>query len=276
MAQRQAALLAAGKTGPEYHEPSRPPRVEAEGMHHLMTFAELTGAHVYAVHTSCAEALAEARAAIDRGVRAWVEVVMPHLVLDASCAERPDFEGAKYVMSPPLRAPHHQAALWDAMRSGLVSTVGTDHAPFDFVGQKAMGRDDFTKIPNGIPSVQHRVDLLHHHGVLAGRIDLPTFVDRASSAAARIFGLTGKGRIRGGGGCGPRRLRPGGGTDDLRGHARDADRLLRVRRLAGAGAGAGRHPARAGRRARWGVRRVSRRRPAAAPRANALLTGRIW
>ncbi|MFO0873909.1 MAG: dihydropyrimidinase [Phycisphaerales bacterium] len=195
VAERQAELVAAGKTGPEWHEPSRPVQVEAEGVHHLMTFAELTGAEVYVVHTSCDEALREAIAARERGVRVWVECVAPHLVLDRSFAERPGFEGAKYVMSPPLRERRHQEALWNGVRSRLVSTVATDHAPFDFATQKIMGRDAFTKIPNGIPSVEHRVDLLHTHGVCAGRIDLHTFVDCASAQAARIFGLTGKGTI---------------------------------------------------------------------------------
>ena len=197
--QRQQALLAAGKVGPEFHEPSRPPLVEAEGVHHLMTFAELTGAHVYVVHTSCDEALRAAQAARYRGVRVWIETVVPYLVLDKTYAERPDFEGAKYVMSPPLRDKRHQAILWDAIRSRLVSTVGTDHAPFDFAGQKEMGRDDFTKIPNGIPSIEDRVNLLFAHGVATGRIDLPTLVDAASTQAARLFGLyPRKGTIRAG------------------------------------------------------------------------------
>ncbi|WP_428939463.1 dihydropyrimidinase [Fontivita pretiosa] len=187
--QRQRELLAAGKTGPEYHEPSRPTLVEAEGVHHLMSFAELTGAHVYVVHTSCREAVCNARAAMERGVRAWIETVIPYLVLDSSFAEKPDFEGAKYVMSPPIREKRHQEYLWNALRTRLISTVATDHAPFDFRGQKEMGRGDFTKIPNGIPSIENRVTLLYTHGVTGGRIDLNTFVDCASTQAAKIFGL---------------------------------------------------------------------------------------
>jgi dihydropyrimidinase len=189
VAQLQARLLAEGKTGPEWHEPSRPPAVEAEGVHHLATFAELTGAHVYVVHTSCAEALAAARRARERGVRLWVETVVPYLVLDKTDAERPDFEGAKYVMSPPLRERRHQHALWNALAAGQIDTVATDHAPFDFRGQKEMGRGDFTKIPNGIPSVQDRVHLLYTHGVAKGRIDLHRFVHVASTQAAKLFGL---------------------------------------------------------------------------------------
>ena len=180
VAQLQRQLLAEGKTGPEWHEPSRPTAVEAEGVHHLATFAGLTGAHVYVVHTSCEEALAAAQAAQNRGVRMWVETVAPYLVLDKTYAERPNFEGAKYVMSPPLRDIRHQHALWNALRTGLVSTVATDHAPFDFDGQKEMGRGDFTKIPNGIPSVEDRVHLLYTHGVATGRIDLHRFVDAAA------------------------------------------------------------------------------------------------
>ena len=185
----QRRLLGEGKTGPEWHEPSRPTRVEAEGVHHLMTFAELTGAHVYCVHTSCREALEAVQAARLRGVQAWVETVIPYLVLDKTYAEQPKFEGAKYVMSPPLRDKMQQPVLWNALRSRLVSTVATDHAPFDFAGQKEMGRDDFTKIPNGIPSVEDRVNLLYTHGVCRGRLDLQTFVDAASTQAARLFGL---------------------------------------------------------------------------------------
>lgn len=185
----QQAFLAAGHTGLECHEPSRPPRVEAEGVHHLMTFAELTGAHVYVVHTSCEDAVQVAQAARGRGVHAWIETVIPFLVLDKTYAEQPDFEGAKYVMSPPLRDKRHQDILWDALRTRLISTVGTDHAPFDFVGQKVMGKDDFTRIPNGIPSVEDRVNLLYTYGVTKGRIDLNTLVDSASTQAAKLFGL---------------------------------------------------------------------------------------
>lgn len=200
VAQLQARLLAEGKTGPEWHEPSRPTSVEAEGVHHLATFAELAGAHVYVVHTSCTEALAAARRARERGVRLWVETVVPYLVLDKTDAERPDFEGAKYVMSPPLRERRHQQALWNALADGRIDTVATDHAPFDFRKQKEMGRGDFTKIPNGIPSVQDRVHLLYTHGVANRRIDLHRFVQVASTQAAKLFGLfPRKGTIQPGG-----------------------------------------------------------------------------
>lgn len=191
----QARLLDAGKTGPEWHEPSRPPYVEASGVHHLCAFAEATGARVYIVHTSCEPAVREARRAAARGVRVDVEAVIPHLVLDHTYAARPDFEGAKYVMSPPLREKQHQDALWNALAAGDIATVATDHAPFDFVAQKSLGKSDFTKIPNGIPSVEDRVNLLYSHGVTRGRIDLHTFVRVASTNAARILGLSTKGDI---------------------------------------------------------------------------------
>ncbi len=189
IAERSRELLAAGVTGPEGHHESRPPRVEAEGVHHLCTFAELTGAHIYCVHTSCAEALNVAVAARQRGVRVWVETLIQYLLLDKTYAERANFEGAKFVMSPPLRDARNQPVLWNALASGLVSTVATDHAPFDFEKQKPMGRDDFTKIPNGIPSLEDRVNLLYTHGVKRGRFDLQTFVAVASTNAAKLFGL---------------------------------------------------------------------------------------
>ena len=115
VSQLQAELLAAGKTGPEFHEPSRPESVEASGVNHLMTFAELTGAHVYCVHTSCDPAVEAAQAARYRGVNAWIETVIPYLVLDKTYAEQTDFEGAKYVMSPPIRDKRNQEILWDCL-----------------------------------------------------------------------------------------------------------------------------------------------------------------
>jgi dihydropyrimidinase len=189
VAARQQELLAAGKTGPEFHYVSRPPAVEAEGVQHLMSFARQTGAHIYIVHLSCEEALRAALQARQSGVHVWIETLIQYLLLDKTHAELPDFEGAKFVMSPPLREKRNQEILWHGLRTGLVDTVATDHAPFDFHQQKAMGREDFTKIPNGIPSLEDRVNLLYTHGVAAGRIDLNTFVSVASTHAAKIFGL---------------------------------------------------------------------------------------
>src|SRR5687768_13257630 len=189
VAERSRELLAVGRTDPSQHHESRPPAVEAEGVHHLMSFAELTGAATYIVHLSCKEALATAIAARQRGVRVAIETLIQYLVLDKSYAEKPNFEGAKYVMSPPLRDARNQPVLWNGLRDGLIQTVATDHAPFDFQKQKPMGREDFTKIPNGIPSLEERVNLLFSHGVKTGRLDLNTFVNVASTQAAKLFGL---------------------------------------------------------------------------------------
>jgi dihydropyrimidinase len=121
-------------------------------------------------------------------VRIHVESVLPHLLLDKSYAERPGVEGMKHVMSPPLRAKHNQAMLWKALAAGSIDTVGTDHCPFD-TAQKLLGKDSFVNIPNGIPGIEDRVNLLYTHGVKRGRLDLERFVDAASTGAAKLFGL---------------------------------------------------------------------------------------
>lgn len=189
VARRQRELLDAGHTAPRYHEPSRPARVEAEGTHHFATFLEMTGARGYVVHLSCLPALRAALDAKERGVGLSIEAVLPHLLLDHGETERPGFEGAKYVMSPPLRTARDRQALWHALEQGLIDTVGTDHAPFDFRGQKDMGEGDFTKIPNGMPGIEDRVNLLYTYGVSRGRLDLHRFVDAASTRVAKLFGM---------------------------------------------------------------------------------------
>ena len=189
VAERCKELLAAGKTDSGQHYESRPPRVEAEGVNHLTSFAELTGAEVYIVHLSCKEALDRAIAARQRGVRVSVETLIQYLTLDKTYAELPKFEGAKYVMSPPLRDKSNQDVLWKGLRDGLVQTVATDHCPFDFKTQKQMGKNDFTKIPNGIPSLQDRINVLYTYGVKTGKIDLHTFVNVASTQVAKTFDL---------------------------------------------------------------------------------------
>ena len=186
---KQKQLIAEGKTGPEWHEPSRPRNVEAGGVKHLCEFAEQTGASVYVVHTSCGEAVECAMEAKERGVDVTVEAVAPHLVLDKTYAERLNFEGAKFVMSPPLRDKEEHDALWNGLATGSVSTIGTDHAPFNFKGQKDMGTENFTLIPNGIPSIQERVDLVHTYGVCQGKIDLQTMVEVCSTNVAKQFNM---------------------------------------------------------------------------------------
>lgn len=184
----QKGLLGRGKTGPEWHEPSRPEAVEAEGTARFATFLETTGATGYVVHLSCEPALQAALAAKARGVKIFVESVVPHLLLDKTYAERNGIEGMKHVMSPPLRDKRNLAVLWNALATGAVDTVGTDHCPFD-TEQKMLGADAFTQIPNGIPGIEERVNLLYTYGVKAGRIDIHRFVDAASTRAAKLFGL---------------------------------------------------------------------------------------
>jgi dihydropyrimidinase len=188
VARLQQKLLAEGKIGPEWHEPSRPESVEAEGTGRFATFLENTGAAGYVVHLSCEKALRAALDAKSRGVRIHVESVLPHLLLDKSYAELPGVEGMKHVMSPPLRAKHNQDSLWNALGAGSIDTVGTDHCPFD-TEQKLLGKDSFVNIPNGIPGIEERVNLLYTHGVKRGRLDLDRFVDAASTRAAKLFGL---------------------------------------------------------------------------------------
>ena len=186
--QLQQHLLAQGKTGSEWHEPSRPESVETEGTMRFATFLENTGATGYVVHLSCAGALEQAMAAKARGVPIYIESVIPHFLLDKTYAEREGVEGAKHVMSPPLRDKRNQKVLWDALAQGFIDTVGTDHCPFD-VAQKAMGSENFTAIPNGIPAIEDRVNLLYTYGVSRGTLDIHRFVEAASTKSAKLFGL---------------------------------------------------------------------------------------
>lgn len=184
----QQNLLAEGKSGPEWHEPSRPESVEAEGTTRFATFLENTGASGYVVHLSCKPALEAAMAAKTRGVRIFVESVIPHFLLDKTYAERPGVEGMKHVMSPPLRDKRNQQHLWNGLAMGFIDTVGTDHCPFD-ISQKSLGSDNFTQIPNGIPAIEDRVNLLYTYGVSRGDLNIHRFVDAASTRAAKLFGL---------------------------------------------------------------------------------------
>src|SRR6202158_4870755 len=188
VARLQQKLLAEGRPGPEGQDPTRPESVEAEGTGRFATFLENTGAVGYVVHLSCEKALHAALAAKSRGVKIHVEAVLPHFLLDKIYAERPGVEGMKHVMSPPLRAKHNQAVLWNALALGSIDTVGTDHCPFD-TEQKLLGKDSFVNIPNGIPGIEDRVNLLYTHGVKGGRLNLDRFVDAASTRAAKLFGL---------------------------------------------------------------------------------------
>lgn len=186
--QLQQKLLSKGKTGPEWHGPSRPELVETGGTSRLATFPENTGATGYVVHLSCKGALDAAMAAKARGVSIYIESVIPHFLLGKTYAERPGVEGMGQVMSPPLRQKSSQKALLDALAQGFIDTAGTDHCPFD-TSQKLLGKEAFTSIPNGIPAIEDRVNLLYTYGLSRGHLDTHRFVDAASTRAAKLFGL---------------------------------------------------------------------------------------
>ena len=181
--------LAEGKTAPRYHALTRPTKAEAEGVHRAIAIAEMAGSPVYIVHLSCYDALEEVREARDLGLPAYAETCPQYLFLDYSLYEQEGFEGAKYVMTPPLREKWNQEKLWQGLAGNDLQVISTDHCPFCFKEQKEMGRDDFTKIPNGGPGVEHRMSLIYNGGVAGGKIGLNRFVELTSTAAAKLFGL---------------------------------------------------------------------------------------
>jgi dihydropyrimidinase len=181
--------LAEGKTAPKYHALTRPTKAEAEGVHRAIAIADMAHAPVYIVHLSCYDALEEVRAARDTGIAAYAETCPQYLFLDYSYYEQEGFEGAKYVMTPPLREKWNQEKLWQGLAGNDLQVVSTDHCPFCFKEQKELGRDDFTKIPNGGPGVEHRLSLVYNGGVASGRISVNRFVEITSTSAARLFGM---------------------------------------------------------------------------------------
>jgi dihydropyrimidinase len=181
--------LAEGKTAPVYHALTRPPKAEAEAVHRAIALAEIAGAPVYIVHLSSEDALNEVREARDRGVPAFAETCPQYLLLSIEDLERAGFEGAKYVFTPPLRHKQHQPKLWDGLKDDHLQVVSTDHCPFCFEDQKVLGKDDFTKIPNGGPGIENRLQLIYHHGVNQGKISINRFVELVSTTPARIFGM---------------------------------------------------------------------------------------
>lgn len=181
--------LAEGNTDPIYHALTRPPELEGEATGRAARFTGLANSQLYVVHVSCADAvekIAEARA---KGYEVWGETCPQYLVLDQSYLEKPNFDGAKYVWSPPLREKWNQDVLWNALKSGQLQTLGSDQCSFDFKGQKDLGRGDFTKIPNGGPMIEDRLTILFSEGVKKGRISLNQFVDITSTRIAKLFGL---------------------------------------------------------------------------------------
>ena len=181
--------LARGETEPRYHALTRPPRAEAEATGRAIALAEMAGSPVYIVHLSAAEALEQVTAARDRGLDAFAETCPQYLFLSYDNYTEPGFEGAKYVMSPPLRDKAKQDQLWRGLRGGDLQAISTDHCPFCFKEGKQLGKDDFSKIPNGAPGIETRMSLTYDGGVRAGRISLNRWVELTSTSPAKLFGL---------------------------------------------------------------------------------------
>lgn len=181
--------LAEGKTEPKYHAETRPPITEGEATNRAIQLARIAGCPLYVVHVSCEEAIEPIAQARTRDWQAWGETCTQYLFIDETALDQPDFEGAKYVYTPPPRPKWNQDRLWHALATGVLSVVSTDHCPFNWDGQKTLGRDDFSKIPNGGPGIENRLHMLHHFGVREGRISMNRFVELVSTAPARFFGM---------------------------------------------------------------------------------------
>src|SRR5271154_1842501 len=182
--------LAAGKTAPIHHALTRPTVAEAEAVQRAIAMAEIAGTPVYIVHLSSEDALNQVREARDRGLPAFAETCPQYLLLSIE-DQMPgkSFEEAKYVFTPPLREKKNQPKLWDGLKHDHLQVVSTDHCPFCFADQKMLGKDDFSKIPNGGPGIEHRMQLIHHHGVNQGKLTINRFVELVSTTPARIFGM---------------------------------------------------------------------------------------
>lgn len=178
-----------GKFEPKWHALTRPTRMEAEGVHRAIAIAEVADVPLYIVHLSSHDALEEVKRGRARGVDVIAETCPQYLLFDRSWYERENFEGAKWVMTPALREKWNQESLWQGLQFRDLETIGTDHCPFCFKEQKELGRDSFTKIPNGAPGVENRMSVIYDAGVVKGRISLNRFVELTSTAAAKSFGL---------------------------------------------------------------------------------------
>ncbi len=182
-------LLHQGKTAPKYHPMSRPPLVEAEAAHRVTILAKLVDAPLYIAHLTCRETLETVQAARQRGQQVYAETCPQYLLLSQGDYDQPGFEGAKFVLSPPLRDRSNWAVLWSALANGELQVVSTDHCPWYYETQKTLGRDSFAKIPNGAPGIETRVPLLFSEGVGTGRLSLQRFVEVCATAPAKLFGL---------------------------------------------------------------------------------------
>src|SRR6201981_214981 len=181
--------LREGKKAPKYHALTRPTTAEAEATGRAIALAEIAGSPIYIVHLSCNDALEKVREARDRGLPVFAETCPQYLYLSIENFDAPGFEGAKYVFTPPLREKWHQEKLWNGLKRDHLQVVSTDHCPFCFKEQKELGRDDFTKIPNGGPGIEHRMSLIYSRGVAGGRFSANRFVELVSTAPAKLFGL---------------------------------------------------------------------------------------
>ena len=181
--------LAAGKTEPKYHALTRPPETEGEATNRAIQLARVAGCNLYVVHVSCKEAIDPIARAREAGWNAWGETCTQYFFIDYTYLEKPDFEGAKYVYTPPPRAKENQELLWAAVRSDVLSAISTDHCAFRWDGQKTAGRDDFSKIPNGGPGLENRLQMIHEFGARAGRISLNRMVELLATNPAKLFGL---------------------------------------------------------------------------------------
>jgi dihydropyrimidinase len=186
-----ADLVANGKTDPYYHGVARYPIFEGEATNRVIRLAEAAHVPVYIVHLSARDALDMVRQARDRGAAAFAETCPQYLFLSLDDMGN-GFEGAKFICSPPLRPADHQPELWSGLLKDDIQVVSTDHCPFDFHGQKELGRGDFRKVPNGLPGVEDRLDLMHDGGVVGGRFTKERWVEICSTAPARMFGLAGR------------------------------------------------------------------------------------
>jgi dihydropyrimidinase len=185
-----------GKLTPYYHAVSRPNIAEEEAIARAIKMVELTGSRIYIVHLSSKEGLFKVKEARDHGIDVFAETCPQYMLLNEDRYKEPDFNGAKYVMSPPLRTEESCQALWGGLKGGDLQVVATDHCPFDFNGKKDMfGKDDYKKIPNGAPGIETLLMLMHTEGVVKGRISLERMVDVLSTGTARMFGLKDKGEI---------------------------------------------------------------------------------
>ncbi|MGA8555928.1 MAG: dihydropyrimidinase, partial [Candidatus Acidiferrales bacterium] len=181
--------LAEGKRAPKYHALTRPVTLEAEATSRAIALAEIAGTPVYIVHLSCNEALEKVREARDRGLPVYAETCPQYLYLSLENMDAPGFEGAKYVFTPPLREKWHQEKLWQGLAKDDLQVVSTDHCPFCMKEQKELGRNDFTKIPNGGPGIEHRLSLVYSGGVRDGKFSPNRFVQLVATAPAKLFGL---------------------------------------------------------------------------------------